>query len=98
MTLSLGKHASVFLEGIHFKTLKSFPLRYPTTSFHFNQVGAHQEALLLIAPIQERIFSLYNTDQEEVPVTSPVVRRLRKSGIEGAEVKPDKRTTLFFAD
>ena len=46
--------------------------------------------------MQERIFSLYNTDQEEeMAVTSPVVRRLRKSGI---DVKPDKRTTLFFAD
>jgi len=57
--------------------------RYPTTSFHFNQ---------------ERIFSLYDTDQEEMPVTSPVARRVRKSGIEGADVKPDKRTTLFIAD
>ena len=49
-------------------------------------------------PLQERIFSLYDTDQEEVSVTSPVVRRVRKSGIEGADVKPDKRTTLFIAD
>ena len=48
--------------------------------------------------LQERIFSLYDTDQDEVPVTSPVVRRVRKSGIEGADVKPDKRTTLFIAD
>ena len=52
-----------------------------------------------IAPsLQDRIFSLYDTDQDEVPVTSPVVRRVRKSGIEGADVKPDKRTTLFIAD
>ena len=33
-----------------------------------------------------------------MPVTSHVVRRVRKSGIEGADVKPDKRTTLFIAD
>jgi len=58
--------------------------RYPTTSFHFNQ---------------ERIFSLYDTDQEEMPGTSPIVRRVRKSGIEaGTEIRPDKRKTLFIAD
>jgi len=56
--------------------------RYPTTSFHFNQ---------------ERIFNLYDTDQEELPVTGPVLMRLRKSGVE-ANVRPDKRTTLFVAD
>jgi len=56
---------------------------YPTTSFHFNQ---------------ERIFSLYDTDQEEMPATSPIVKRVRKSGIEGTEIRPDKRKTLFIAD
>ena len=47
--------------------------------------------------IQERIFNLYDTDQEDLPVTSPVLMRLRKSGVE-ANVRPDKRTTLFVAD
>jgi len=47
--------------------------------------------------IQERIFNLYDTDQEDLPVTSPVLMRLRKSGVQ-ANVRPDKRTTLFVAD
>ena len=76
-----------------------FPFRYPTTSFHFNQVGATSSHFADCRLLQERIFSLYDTDQEETTVTSPVVRRVRKSGIEGgADIKSDKRTTLFIAD
>ena len=47
--------------------------------------------------IKERIFNLYDTDQEDLPATSSVLKRLRKSGVQ-ANVRPDKRTTLFVAD
>ena len=82
-----------------------FSSRYPTTSFHFNQVWQLEKSFtsssalqtLSSVHLQERIFNLYDTDQEELPVTSPVLMRLRKSGVQ-ANARPDKRTTLFVAD